>query len=138
MLGHLYDRALDGEQCWIRHDDGQVRLLSAHRWLGGRSDGEPFDEAVTQMCGAPTIELGCGPARLVARLIQREDPRLASIGLRSDWRVAAVPRPCSAICSTRPPQAGGTLSPEWGTGRRSCLTGIRFVGGRVIANLASL
>src|SRR5580693_7101146 len=76
MLGHLYDRALGGERCWIRDEDGAVRPLSAHRWLGARPDGEPFDEAVTQMCSAPTIELGCGPARLVARLIRRGIPAL--------------------------------------------------------------
>jgi SAM-dependent methyltransferase len=83
MLGHLYDRALGGERCWIRHEDGEVRPLPAHRWLGGRrvpeeSDtfDEVFDEAVTQMCSGPTIELGCGPARLVARLIQRGIPAL--------------------------------------------------------------
>jgi hypothetical protein len=22
VLGNLYDRALDGERCWLRHDDG--------------------------------------------------------------------------------------------------------------------
>jgi SAM-dependent methyltransferase len=87
MLGHLYDRALGGERCWIRHEDGQVRVLPAHRWLGARcaADGsaasgddfdEVFDEAVTQMCSAPTIELGCGPGRLVARLIQLGIPAL--------------------------------------------------------------
>ena len=75
MLGHLYDRALGGERCWVRDEDGEVRPLPAHRWLGDRPGGEPFDEAVTQMCSAPTIELGCGPARLVARLIQRGDTR---------------------------------------------------------------
>ncbi len=84
MLGHLYDRALDGERCWIRHEDGRVRPLPANRWLGERDEDapfdapfdEPFDEAVTQMCAAPTIELGCGPARLVARLIRRGIPAL--------------------------------------------------------------
>jgi SAM-dependent methyltransferase len=80
MLGHLYDRALDGERCWIRHEDGGLRPLPAHRWLGERGENapldEPFDEAVTQMCAAPTIELGCGPARLVARLIRRGIPAL--------------------------------------------------------------
>ena len=76
MLGHLYDRALGGERCWVRDEDGEVRPLPAHRWLGDRPDVEPFDEAVTQMCSAPTIELGCGPARLVARLIQRGIPAL--------------------------------------------------------------
>jgi hypothetical protein len=87
MLGHLYDRALGGERCWIRHEDGEIRVLPAHRWLGGRrrSNGsgasgdafdEVFDEAVTQMCTGPTIELGCGPGRLVASLIQRGIPAL--------------------------------------------------------------
>ncbi|CQD04124.1 type 12 methyltransferase [Mycobacterium lentiflavum] len=83
MLGHLYDRALGGERCWIRHDDGEVRVLPAHRWLGARCSGglvddldEVFDEAVTQMCSGPTIELGCGPGRLVARLFERGIPAL--------------------------------------------------------------
>jgi SAM-dependent methyltransferase len=84
MLGHLYDRALGGERCWIRHEDGEVRALPAHRWLGARCPGdvsgdafdEVFDEAVTRMCIGPTIELGCGPGRLIARLIQRGIPAL--------------------------------------------------------------
>ncbi len=76
MLGHLYDRALDGERCWIRQHDGGLRILPVHRWLGGRGTDESFDEAVVQMCSGPTIELGCGPARLVARLIQRGIPAL--------------------------------------------------------------
>lgn len=76
MLGHLYDRALDGERCWIRHDDGAVRKLPVHRWLAGRGTDESFDEVVVQMCTGPTIELGCGPGRLVARLIQRGIPAL--------------------------------------------------------------
>ncbi len=83
MLGHLYDRALGGERCWVRHDDGEVRVLPAHRWLGDRGlpngsepSDEVFDETVTQMCSGPTIELGCGPGRLVARLIRRGIPAL--------------------------------------------------------------
>jgi SAM-dependent methyltransferase len=84
MLGQLYDRALGGERCWIRHQDGELRPLPAHRWLGRRcpdgpvGDGsdEAFDEAVTQMCSGPTIELGCGPGRLVARLVARGVPAL--------------------------------------------------------------
>ncbi len=87
MLGQLYDRALGGERCWIRHEDGEVRPLPARRWLGIRcspgescesGDGldEDFDEAVTRLCSGPTIELGCGPGRLVARLIRRGVPAL--------------------------------------------------------------
>jgi len=87
MLGHLYDRALGGERCWIRHDDGALRPLPAHRWLGARNADESgaavdeavdeaFDDAVTRMCAGPTIELGCGPGRLVTRLIRRGVPAL--------------------------------------------------------------
>jgi len=86
MLGQLYDRALGGERCWIRHEDGELSVLPAHRWLGAHPDAasdasgaafdEGFDEAVTQMCTGPTIELGCGPGRLVARLIRRGVPAL--------------------------------------------------------------
>ncbi len=67
MLGNLYERALGGERCWIRHDDGEVRPLPAHRWLaaadraahdGELASDEALDEAVAQMCFGPTIELG--------------------------------------------------------------------------------
>ena len=37
MLGNLYDRALDGERCWLRHDDGSVDRLPVRSWLGGRN-----------------------------------------------------------------------------------------------------
>ena len=76
MLGHLYERALDGEGCWIRDARGEVSPLPVGQWLGGRGADEPFDTAVLAMCDGPTIELGCGPARLVAGLIQRGVPAL--------------------------------------------------------------
>ena len=76
MLGNLYDRALDGERCWIRHDDGEVCNLPVHRWLGGvHADGR-FDGAIVDLCEGPTIDLGCGPGRLVSELIRRGIPAL--------------------------------------------------------------
>lgn len=76
MLGNLYDRALDGESCWIRHDDGEVHTLPVHRWIGGvHADGR-FDRAVVEPCEGPTIDLGCGPGRLVLELIRRGIPAL--------------------------------------------------------------
>lgn len=76
MLGHLYERALDGERCWIRLPDGGLRILPVHQWLGGGGADEQFDDAVVAMCSGPTIELGCGPGRLVGRLIRRGVPAL--------------------------------------------------------------
>ena len=123
MLGHLYERALDGERCWIRHDDGEVRQLPAHRWLSPadrgpyrdrHSDGElasdeAFDEAVAQMCSGPTIELGCGPARLVARLVQRGIPALGI-----DRSAAAIRL---ASRGGAPALLGDVFEPLPGTGR---------------------
>lgn len=76
MLGHLYDRALDGERCWIRYDDGRMDKLPVRSWLGGGHADRKFDRAVVGLCRGPTIDLGCGPGRLVARLIQRGIPAL--------------------------------------------------------------
>lgn len=76
MFGNLYDRALDGEHCWVRHDDGRVRRLPVHSWLGGRHADTRFDTAIVGLCHGPTIDLGCGPGRLVARLVERGIPAL--------------------------------------------------------------
>ncbi|OBK73742.1 class I SAM-dependent methyltransferase [Mycobacterium sp. 1274761.0] len=76
MMGHLYERALDGEDCWIRYDDGAVRQLPVRTWLGGRHADHGFDKAVVDLCEGPTIDLGCGPGRLVAALIRRGIPAL--------------------------------------------------------------
>jgi len=76
MLGNLYDRALDGERCWIRRDDGEISNLPVRRWLGGRHADDEFDSAVVGLCSGPTIDLGCGPGRLVTELIRRGVPAL--------------------------------------------------------------
>jgi SAM-dependent methyltransferase len=76
MFGNLYDRALDGERCWLRHDDGRLDRLPVRRWLGGRNADNRFDHAVIGLCQGPTIDLGCGPGRLVAHLIKRGVPAL--------------------------------------------------------------
>ena len=76
MLGHLYERALTGERCWVRHEDGRMQALPVHSWLGGRGADHMFDRAVVGMCQGPTIDLGCGPGRLVAHLVRRGIPAL--------------------------------------------------------------
>lgn len=76
MLGQLYDLALDGEPCWIVDDQGTVAPLPVGRWLGEDDDDMAFDAAVVAMCECPTIELGCGPARLITDLTRRGVPAL--------------------------------------------------------------
>jgi SAM-dependent methyltransferase len=46
------------------------------KWLGGRNADVSFDRAVVEMCDGPTIDLGCGPGRLVAHLVARGVPAL--------------------------------------------------------------
>ncbi|KAA0118614.1 class I SAM-dependent methyltransferase [Mycolicibacterium sp. P9-22] len=76
MHGNLYDRALDGERCWIRYQDGRLQRLPVHDWLIGSRTDSMFDRAIVGMCTGPTIDLGCGPGRLVADLVQRGVPAL--------------------------------------------------------------
>jgi SAM-dependent methyltransferase len=76
LLGNLYDRALTGERCWIRHADGSVYGLPVHSWLGRRRSDHTFDQTMVGLCDGPTIDLGCGPGRLVANLVQRGVPAL--------------------------------------------------------------
>jgi SAM-dependent methyltransferase len=76
MFGNLYERALTGERCSLRHRDGRMEGLPVHSWLGGRWADTTFDDAVVAMCSGPTIDLGCGPGRLVASLVQRGVPAL--------------------------------------------------------------
>jgi SAM-dependent methyltransferase len=68
MMGQLYERALAGERCWVRHRHGGIWSLPVERWLGGDRGDEAFDRAVLHMCVGPVIDVGCGPGRLVARL----------------------------------------------------------------------
>ncbi len=130
MLGQLYDRALDGERCWIRHQDGELRSLPAHRWLGalspdgssGDASDEVFDEGVAQMCSGPTIELGCGPGRLVARLIRRGIPALGIDRSATAIRLAGrggAPALLGDVFEPSP-QAGGAPSRGRASGIRSC------------------
>ena len=76
MFGQMYERALDGERCWVRHDDGRLKKLPVRSWLRGRGADARFDHAVVGMCQGPTIDLGCGPGRLVAHLVKRGVPAL--------------------------------------------------------------
>lgn len=74
MLGALYERALQGERCWIRWDDGDVAILPVRQWIGGGDEDSGFDRSAVEMCSGATIELGCGPGRLIDRLTARGLP----------------------------------------------------------------
>lgn len=66
----LFDRALAGEECWVRTTEGARYRLPTRRWLGRAADRRA-DAALISCCDGPTLDLGCGPGRLVAALLQR-------------------------------------------------------------------
>jgi SAM-dependent methyltransferase len=98
MLGYLYDRALAGERCWIRDDDGLRCTLPVRAWLGGRGADTAFDTAVVALCNGPTIDLGCGPGRLVARLLRCGVPAL---GVDQSLTAVALARRSGALALRR-------------------------------------
>ncbi|MFR9751462.1 methyltransferase domain-containing protein [Nocardia sp. 004] len=71
-MNEIFDQALIGEDCWVRATDGSTRPLPTRQWLGAGEDTDNLaDTALTCCCDGPTIDLGCGPGRLVAALLRR-------------------------------------------------------------------
>ena len=73
-VGHLtpgtaYARALSGEECTVVGDDGSTHPLQARRWLeaADASDRKLF----VAPCSGPTLDVGCGPGRLLVALQQQ-------------------------------------------------------------------
>ncbi|MFI7664314.1 methyltransferase domain-containing protein [Nocardia sp. NPDC049526] len=67
----IFDLALAGEDCWVRDADGRRHPLRTRRWLGFDDVDRQADAALTCCCDGPTLDLGCGPGRLVAALLRR-------------------------------------------------------------------
>lgn len=63
-----FARALGGQQAELVRSDGGVALLDVDRWRGSAS-GE--DSWLLARCRGATIDLGCGPGRLVEALTAR-------------------------------------------------------------------
>ncbi|WP_280396582.1 class I SAM-dependent methyltransferase [Nocardia carnea] len=73
MIGR-FDPALTGGECWVRTAEGDRTPLPTRRWLGGdhvTAADERVDSVLVGCCDGPTVDLGCGPGRLVATLCRR-------------------------------------------------------------------
>ncbi|MFD4405103.1 methyltransferase domain-containing protein [Nocardia sp. NPDC058499] len=73
MIGR-FDPALTGGDCWVRTAGGDRVPLPTRRWLGGdraTAADNRVDSALVSCCDGPTVDLGCGPGRLVATLCRR-------------------------------------------------------------------
>ena len=59
---------------WVRHRHGPRHPLPVGRWLGGEhadADDRAVDETLLALCRGRTIDLACGPGRLVEELRRR-------------------------------------------------------------------
>ncbi|MGH3814090.1 MAG: methyltransferase domain-containing protein, partial [Pseudonocardiaceae bacterium] len=68
MSAAVFDPALGGRPAWLVGNDGRKLPVAVERWLAP-ADGE--DEWLLSRCAGPTVDLGCGPGRLVAELAGR-------------------------------------------------------------------
>ena len=109
MLGNLYDRALDGERCWLRHDDGSVDRLPVHSWLGGRNADTRFDRAVGGGGDGPPKDMGWGPGRVVGPQVH---PGVPALGVDQSATAVALARRSGAPALRR-----DVFDPLPGTGR---------------------
>jgi SAM-dependent methyltransferase len=68
-----FDLGLAGRRCRLRRDGAPDVRLDTRRW---RADAARSDRWLLDACRGHTVDLGCGPGRLVAALIDRGVPAL--------------------------------------------------------------
>jgi SAM-dependent methyltransferase len=75
VYGDAIGATLDGRPAALRlvRVDGSARVHDVERWVAGADD---VDERMLDRCAGPTIDLGCGPGRLVEALALRGVPAL--------------------------------------------------------------
>lgn len=73
MSAAVFDPVLAGRAAQLVGDDGRILPVTPQRWLAP-ADGE--DGWLLDRCAGPTVDLGCGPGRLVAELAARGVPAL--------------------------------------------------------------
>jgi len=92
----LYDDALQGgHPLVLRYADGLERRHEVSRWV---APADAADEALLHRCTGPTVDLGCGPGRLVAALAVRGVPAL---GVDLSARAVAMARTRGAAAIAR-------------------------------------
>jgi SAM-dependent methyltransferase len=62
-----FDPGLLGEHCWLECANGERVMLPVSRW----QELDSSDELLLAACLGPTLDVGCGPGRLVEALTRR-------------------------------------------------------------------
>lgn len=68
MSAPVFDAALEGHAATLVDSDGRRAGLEVHRW---RRPADGDDAWLLDRCTGPTVDLGCGPGRLLVALAQR-------------------------------------------------------------------
>jgi SAM-dependent methyltransferase len=63
-----FDVGLGGAECRLELAGGDQLPLPVERW---HEDADGADHVLLDACHGPTVDLGCGPGRLVAALVRR-------------------------------------------------------------------
>ncbi|MET9226381.1 methyltransferase domain-containing protein [Lentzea sp. NPDC003310] len=71
----MFDLALQGRPSWLDLSGTEARELSVARWHADAGGG---DDVLLDSCTGPTLDVGCGPGRLVAALLAR---RVRALGV---------------------------------------------------------
>lgn len=71
----MFDLALQGRPSWLDLSGTGPRELSVARWHADAGGG---DDVLLDACTGPTLDVGCGPGRLVAALLGR---RVRALGV---------------------------------------------------------
>lgn len=71
--GTVFDAALAGFRHRLVRTDGVVLPLAVQRW---QDDADELDDWLLERCSGATLDLGCGPGRLVVALADRGVPAL--------------------------------------------------------------
>ncbi|WP_245607076.1 class I SAM-dependent methyltransferase [Pseudonocardia spinosispora] len=72
-LPRAFDAGLAGQFCRLDRSGAPPIALPVRRW---RADANRSDRWLLRACQGPTVDLGCGPGRLVAALAERGVPAL--------------------------------------------------------------
>jgi SAM-dependent methyltransferase len=72
-LDDPFDIGLAGLGCRLEREGASATPLDTRRW---QADADRSDRWMLDACSGPTVDLGCGPGRLVAALTERGVPAL--------------------------------------------------------------